>query len=247
MSLIKKLYHQYIYGLMGTLIFHILLFSSLLIAEIDLKKEIKEEMIVLELSVPEDLKEEELKEEKATEEEKSNDQNTRSTQNERGSAGSNMAVNDARKNDKFFDKEYINDVQAAQNLAKNVSRQLSKKVASVGDFNMPEITTEGVDPDSIKNVIYSGKSNIHYFLENRYHVSLLNPVYLAKGGGKITIDIAVDRNGNVVKAAPRANSGIKDPMLPEYALNAALRTVFNADQSAPKVQSGTITYTFVAQ
>ncbi len=241
MSNFKKLYHKYVYGLMGTLIFHILLFSSFLVSEINFKKEIREEAIIIDFSVLEDLKEEKVQEEKSI------DRNTPSMQNERSAAISNRAVNDARRNDKFFDKEYLNDVQTAQKLVKDVNRQLSKKVVDRGDFNMPEITTEGVDPDSIKNIIYSGKSNIHYFLENRYHVSLLNPVYLAKGGGKITIDIAVDRNGNVVKAEPRANSGIKDPMLPEYAQNAALRTVFNTDRSAPKVQLGTITYTFVAQ
>ena len=73
------------------------------------------------------------------------------------------------------------------------------------------------------------------------------PVYLAKGGGTIIVDIAVDRQGRVIKAEPRNNNGVKDPMLPEYAQNAALRTLFNADQTAPKIQTGTITYTFVAQ
>lgn len=241
MSSFNKLYHQYIYGLMGTLIFHILLFSGFLIAEIDLKKEIREEAIVIDFSVPEEV------EDKKVQEEKNTKRNTPSTQRDRSAAISNRAVNDARRNDEFFDKEYLNDVKAAQKLVKDVARQLSKKVADVGDFDMPAITTEGVDPDSIKNVIYSGKSNIHYYLENRYHLRLLNPVYLAKGGGKIIVDIAVDRNGNVVKAEPRAASGIKDPMLPEYARNAALRTVFNTDPSAPKVQTGTITYSFVAQ
>lgn len=237
----KKLYHQYIYGLMGTLIFHILLFSGFLIAEIDFNGKVKEEAIILDFATIE-----ELKVEKPTIDKKQ-DQNTPSTQKERSAAISNRAVNDAQRNDKFFDKEYQKDVQNAQKLVNDVNRQLSKKIVDKGDFEMPEITTEGVDPDSIKNMIYSGKSNIHYFLENRYHISLRNPVYLARGGGKITIDISVDRNGNVISAVPRNNSGIKDPMLPEYAQNAALRTVFNADRSAPGVQKGSITYTFVAQ
>lgn len=240
MAGIKKLYHQYIYGLMGTLIFHILLFSGFLIAEIDFNGKIKEEAIIIDFSTLE-----EIKEEKTTIEKKQ-DQNTPSTQKER-SVTSNRAVNDAQRNDKFFDKEYLKDVQEAQKLVKDVNRQLSKKIVDKGDFEMPEITTEGVDPDSIKNMIYSGKSNIHYFLENRYHISLRNPVYLARGGGKITIDISVDRNGKVISAVPRNSSTSADPLLPEYAQNAALRTVFNTDQSAPKVQKGTITYTFVAQ
>ena len=43
MSSIKKLYHQYIYGVMGTLIFHILLFSGFLISEIDFKQNVRDE------------------------------------------------------------------------------------------------------------------------------------------------------------------------------------------------------------
>jgi len=227
---------------MGTLIFHILLFSCFLFAEINKKKDIKEEAIVLDFSTPEEIK---VKPEKK-QEEKSSDRNSPSTQSEKSASTSNRAVNDAQKKDAFFDKEYLNDVKEARKLVDDVNRQLSQKIAGKGDFEMPEITTKGENPDSIKNVIYSGKSNIHYYLENRYHVSLRNPVYLAKGGGKITVDIAVDRDGNVVRAEPRASS-VSDPMLPEYARSAALRTVFNTDHSAPKIQTGTITYTFVAQ
>jgi hypothetical protein len=238
---IKKLYHRYIYGVMGTLIFHILLFSGFLIAEIDFKGNVREEAIIIDFSTVEEVK-------KMMEQtEKSKDQNTPSTQNEPGAAISNKAVNDARTKDDFFDKDYQNDVLAAQKLVQDVNQQLSKKITDINDFDMPEITTEGVAPDSVKNVIYSGKSNIHYYLENRYHLSMRNPVYLAKEGGILTVDIAVDRNGRVVKAEPRINTEIKDSMLPEYAKNAALRTIFNADQSAPKIQTGTITYTFVPQ
>ena len=112
---------------------------------------------------------------------------------------------------------------------------------------MPEAITEGQNPDSIKNTIYSGKSNIHYFLENRFHVRLPIPVFLARGGGLITIDIQVNRAGEVIKAEARPSSNISDPMLPVYATQAAARTIFNSDPKAPIIQRGTITYRFVAQ
>lgn len=240
MSKLRDLYRRNIYGVMGTLIFHILLFGFFLLAEIDFKHEAKEEAILIDFSTLEELE----KEMPPVEKEKQ--QNAPATQNERNASISNRAVNDASKQDKFFDKEYLRDVQNAQRLVQNVKQQLSKKVADIGDFDMPEITTEGVDPDSVKNVIYSGKSNIHYFLENRYHISMRNPVYLAKSGGKVIVDIAVDRDGNVIKAEPRSSSA-SDPMLAEYAQSAAARTLFNRDMKAPKIQKGTITYTFVAQ
>jgi hypothetical protein len=96
-------------------------------------------------------------------------------------------------------------------------------------------------------VIYSGKSNIHYFLENRFHIRLPIPVYLAKSGGSITVDIQVDRSGNVIKAEAKTAKNIADPMLPVYAKQAAERTLFNSESNAPEIQRGTITYKFVAQ
>lgn len=240
MSGIKELYRRNIYGIMGTLIFHILLFGSFLIAEVDFKQEVKEEAILIDFSILEELEKE------LPPVEKKQEQNTPSTQKERSTSVSNQAVNDAQKQDKFFDKEYLKDVQNARNLVQSVKQQLSKKISDKGDFDMPEITTEGVDPDSVKNIIYSGKSNIHYFLENRYHLSMRNPVYLARSGGKVIVDIDVDRDGRVVRAEPRAGNSA-DPLLAEYAQNAALRTLFNRDFKAPKIQKGTITYTFVAQ
>jgi len=241
MSGIKALYHKYIYGLMGTLIFHILLFTSFLIAEIDYNGKVVEQTIEIDFRVLEEMQK------KMDKVAMLNKQNSSSTLSEQRSMVGNRGVNDAKIKDNFFDKEYLNDVQNAQKLVKSVNSQLSKKIAATEDFDMPSVSTEGQEPESIKNIVYSGKSNIHYFLEKRYHIRLPIPVYLAKGGGIITVDILVDQQGRVIKAEPRTSSSINDPMLPEYAQNAASRTVFNADKTAPKFQSGTITYTFVPQ
>jgi hypothetical protein len=112
---------------------------------------------------------------------------------------------------------------------------------------MPVQTTEGMNPDSIKNVIYTGESNIVYYLENRYHVRLPIPVYLAQGGGLVVVDIAVNRQGQVIQAEPRSNPAIRDEQIYLYAKAAASRTIFNTDPSAPESQKGTIHYTFIAQ
>ena len=112
---------------------------------------------------------------------------------------------------------------------------------------MPVETTEGMDPDSIKNIIYTGESNIVYYLENRYHISLPIPVYLAKGGGKIVIEITVDRSGKVIEAKPESGQKVRDEQIINYATTAALRTIFNSDPSAPSAQKGTIHYNFIAQ
>jgi len=251
MSSIKQLYRKNIYGVMGTLIFHILLVALLWLAELNRNVKIeKEEAILIDLHMPENIKEAPKAElEKQQEKNQSTDQSMKNSQQQ----GSNRAVNDASKDkatnkkDKFFDDNYKSDIEQAKKLAADVNNQLSKKIPAITKYEMPEATTEGQNPDSIKNVIYSGKSNIHYFLENRFHVRLPIPVYLAKSGGEIKVDIQVDRNGRVIKADARSTKTNGDPMLTEYAIQAAERTVFNADTKAPAVQKGSISYQFVAQ
>lgn len=251
MSKIKELYRKNIYGLMGTLIFHILLFSFFSISQIKIKTKVeKEEAILLDFNMPE--KAEELPEplkERLSEQTMASDQSMKNSQRD----VSNRAVNDApnknkvASNDRFFDAEYKKDIEEAKKMVADVNKQLSKKIPTVKKYEMPEATTEGQNPDSIKNVVYSGKSNIHYYLENRYHVRLPIPVYLAKGGGEVKVDIQVDRSGRVVKAEIKSSKGSGDPMLSEYAIQAAERTQFNADSKAPAIQRGSITYRFVAQ
>jgi len=242
---IKVLYRKNIYGVMGTLLFHILLVTGFLVAEMNYNFKIeKEEAVFLDLiSTIEIEKIPEQKQEKSTDKIDGPDRIKSSGQ----SSGSNRAVNDALKQDKFFDAAYKQDIEEAKKLVSNVNKQLSKKNIPSKTSEMPVASSEGQNPDSIKNVIYSGKSNIHYFLENRYHISLPIPVYLAKGGGTIIVDIQVDRSGKVVKAESRPAKNINDPMLPDYALKAAKLTLFNSESKAPSVQKGTITYKFVAQ
>lgn len=250
MTSIKQLYRKNIYGVMGTLIFHILLVVIFWLAELNKNVKIeKEQAILVDLQVKDKI-EDPVKPEIKQQQEKNmaSDQSMKNIQQSR----SNHAVNDASnekgsKKDKFFDDNYKQDIEQAQKMVADVNKQLSKKIPPIKKFEMPEATTEGQDPDSIKNVIYSGKSNIHYFLENRFHVRLPIPVYLAKSGGEVKVDIQVDQSGKVIKAEAKTTRSTNDPTLTEYAVQAAERTVFNADAKAPAIQKGSITYKFVAQ
>jgi hypothetical protein len=246
---IKELYRKNVYGVMGTLIFHILLIGGFLLAELKINGKIeKEDPITIDFAAPDEMA---ITRQAQPEQEsrKNQEQHSESEQvnsNDHG-AGSNRAINDAIKKDKFFDASYKRDIETAEKMVADVNKQLSKKVPPVKKYAMPEVTTEGQNRDSIKNTIYSGKSNIHYSLENRYHVRLPIPVYLTKGGGLITVDIQVDRSGRVIKAEARPVSNAADPMLSVYATQAAESTLFNFEPKAPSVQKGTITYKFVAQ
>lgn len=238
-----EIYRQNIYGVMGTLVFHILLFGIFLLVNLDIKRNITEESIIIEFpEVVEDIKE--LKEDIVKENSNSPDNLTNLASNRLSAKTQTSTVS----NDKFFDNDYQDELKDAQNLVANVNKQLAKEKVKIEDIKMPVQTVEeGKNPDSVKNIIYTGESNIVYYLENRYHTSLPIPIYLSQGGGKVIVDIIVDRRGNVTNAVPRNDSKIKDEMTFIYARIAAERTKFNADQSAPAQQKGSIHYSFKSQ
>jgi len=226
---------------MGTLIFHILLFSVFLLAEVNIKGNMREEDIFIEFpdELPETIEQSEQNEETADE--------TVAESPENRSRQSNIASNRLAATENFFDQNYLNEVEAAKKLVSDVNQQLSREIVNIQDIEMPVSTSEGMNTDSLKTAVYKGESNIVYYLENRYHVSLPVPVYLAQGGGKVIVDILVDRRGNVKQASVRNNPAISDKQILVFAQLAASRTVFNADPNAPEIQTGTIHYTFVAQ
>ena len=244
---IGELYRRNVYGVIGTLVFHILLFSAFLLADVNMKGNPKEEEILIEF--PAEMLEPEIVEPETPEEENSNQPNTEQTTNTRTNIASNQSAteNTTTSTNEFFDDEYLKEVEAAKQLVSNVNKNLAKETVDLSDIEMPVETTEGMDRDSIKNVIYAGESNIVYFLENRYHLRLPVPVYLSQGGGTVIVDIVVNRQGKVLDAEPRDDQSIRDKQLFAYAKEAASRTVFNSDNSAPVRQKGTIQYTFVAQ
>ena len=139
------------------------------------------------------------------------------------------------------------EVAAAKQLSSDVKRNLAQKIPDIGDIPMPVSNTEGMTREEVKRSNFKGKSNIHYLLGNRYHLQLPIPVYLAQGGGEVVVDILVNKSGEVLSAAPRSNANISDPTILAYAKQAAEKTLFNSDNSAPEKEQGTITYLFVAQ
>lgn len=232
---------------MGTLLFHILLFSAFLLADVDIKGDVKEESIIIEF--PEILAEPEIMEEKVEDEMQNQPENTNENLTNRSNLASNRLAteNTTKSADEFFDDEYLKELEDAKKLVSDVNNNLSKEIVDMSDIKMPVETTEGMDPDSIKNIIYTGESNIVYYLENRHHLSIANPVYLSQSGGTVIVDILVNRGGKVTQANARKNNSIRDQQIFLYAQEAASRTVFSADESAPISQRGTIQYTFIAQ
>lgn len=235
---------------MATLGFHLFVVAVLVLAQMRPINKIQQEEVYIDFTPELNKIKEKIPE--PVKEKQSEPSKTNQSANQGQQLASNRAVNDASKDasrsrDPFFDKAYDAEIAAAKKLVGDVNKTLSQKIPKIGDIAMPEDNTAGKTPQQIKESNFKGKSNIHYSLANRYHLRLPIPVYLAEGGGEVIVDIAVDREGRVTSAEPRSNPDIKDLMILAYAKQAAEKTQFNPDSSAPEKQRGTITYIFVAQ
>jgi len=91
-----------------------------------------------------------------------------------------------------------------------------------------------------------GDSGISYDLQGRGFQSLPSPRYDYQEGGRVVVEVSVDRNGRVTQAV----AGIKgsttlDDYLLRVARDAALQARFDPKPDAPPTQKGTITYNFI--
>lgn len=84
-----------------------------------------------------------------------------------------------------------------------------------------------------------------YDLGGRGAKSLQRPSKDFPEEGHIVVEIFVDQNGNVIRANIAKGTDITNTEMRNMALEAARRSKFVADPTAPEEQKGTITYTFV--
>ncbi len=94
---------------------------------------------------------------------------------------------------------------------------------------------------------YQGPSVLYWILDGRRAFSLPIPVYKCRGGGDVTIQIYVGRNGYVQKALVLGDVSVPDECVRTAALNAAKRSRFSKSDTADDPQIGQITYRFIAQ
>ena len=232
----KEIYRNNRNGIIFTLLFHIILFVTLILNTFHIKKEFVEPELIF------DFTEEIIQ--PASEQQQESQQNNRLA-----NAKTNVASNKSLKNnsaEEFFDQDFEDELRKAQDLVNDVRNQLSKEIPTINGLKMPVKTNENMDPDSILNKVFSGDSNVEYFLENRYHIFLPIPVYLSEESGTVKVEIKVNQRGKVTEAIPLNNGKTREILL-SYAKTAALQTNFNASKEAPTSQSGIITYHFIAQ
>lgn len=172
----------------------------------------------------------------------------------------NIARNLANKSDPKVDpQQYIdmvkNELIKSGKLGKDnfIDEQKMKAEQGDEDVSMENPGKAGQLPDKPTAsqelaANYKGPTRIYYNLKGRNHTYLPLPIYMCEGSGKITLAITVNQKGEVENAKIiESESTTTDQCLIETAINTAMASRFNPDINAPKSQSGTITYHFVAQ
>lgn len=95
-----------------------------------------------------------------------------------------------------------------------------------------------------KAVVPRLKVKSSYRMEDRYSYGVDDPQELGNAEGIVKLDITIDIYGQVKSAKLNSASTNTDEEVIEACKKAALKTMFNLNSDAPKLQQGTITYTF---
>ncbi len=150
----------------------------------------------------------------------------------------NMASN-AMQEEQSFEEFRQHHEQELEEFYKN--REQNQEAIDAGKQETPK------KQEDKKEVRFTGNSNIRYFIKNRHDVYMANPLYTCPEymNGLIVVDIQLDQSGKVIKAKynPKKSTN-KAECLIESAVEAALDSFFNADNNAPALQQGYITYNF---
>ena len=116
----------------------------------------------------------------------------------------------------------------------------AEAILDKGRAKSEDKTTEGQDSK------FKGNVTVSFVLKDpvRTKRHLVVPAYRCEGGGEVVVAIPVNRGGEVT-AAKVVSGG--DESMREAALDAAWKSLFNIDMSAPERHNGTITYLFIPQ
>jgi len=132
----------------------------------------------------------------------------------------------------------------AEDLQNRIKEAANLKIPDAADnVSLPSENTE----EKAETPAYKGPSVLYWILDGRRAFSLPIPVYKCRGGGDVTIQIYVGRNGYVQKAIVLEDVSVPDQCIRSAALNAAQRSRFSKSDTADDPQIGQITYRFIAQ
>lgn len=238
-------------GLLGTIIFHLVVLILVLVTKLNPVKPAND-MVYIELQPivqpalqnPQKLVEDILKKEEPKPDE--SDKVNRASTVRNVSVNSNLnKLTDKLVDDKFGKANPVYDEARKLEEKMRANRELYKK--SLEASRTPEQQSTGQSSSrSSSEKAYRGASVLAYSLGGRQGVDLPVPAYLCEGGGDVVVDIVVNQKGSVTSASISSQTKASECLFAE-ALKAARRSKFTVKADAPSAQKGTITYRFVAQ
>lgn len=161
----------------------------------------------------------------------------------------NEAFNETKKYEELEDAEFekrLEEIRSRNDVKETQAKPKESEQKSIPDENpaFNEIN-DIINKRSEKNRkdIANKNSSISYSLLDREHIFLPTPVYLCEFGGKIVINITVNKDGNVTDAYVNSSSASSNGCLIDHALEYAKASKFNSDATKPS-QLGSITFYF---
>jgi hypothetical protein len=230
-------------GILGTVIFHLLIVVLILATRLSSFEHQDEHSILVEFDI--DVSEEEFRE-------YTESLLAQNLLDYESSQTRNIAVNvsaDRPVADQFKDMS----PQEASELESRINEILNDaKNGIMPKPEQPEINFEPpvlpVREQSEDTEPYSGPTTITYDLPGRTHIRVPVPVYKCPEGGIVEVNISVDRQGKVLKAnIDGSPDDFNESCNHQMALEAAMSSRFSQNTDSPAVQTGIITFYFQKQ
>ncbi|MBN4070443.1 hypothetical protein JYT76_02065 [Olleya sp. AH-315-F22] len=161
----------------------------------------------------------------------------------------NEAYNVTKKYEEFEDAEFekrLEEIRSRNEVKETQAKPKKSEQKHTPDENptFNEIN-DIINKRSEKNRkdIANKNSSISYSLLDREHIFLPTPVYLCEFGGKIVINITVNKDGNVTDAYVNSSTASSNGCLIDSAIEYAKVSQFNSVATETS-QLGTITFLF---
>lgn len=235
-------------GIMGTVIFHLLLailFLSMEISKVSVHSEME---IAMDAPAPEEVQKQQ--EEQQRKEEIRQKSSTEEVERMLRSIAVNENVKEKKqdRNREVNVQQYVDEIMGELEENGDGGRYKTQRDKHFKRDSMQHARDrKEQELDSLKSTFYAGESSVSYNLKDRYARFLPIPVFKCEFGGTVVVTIIVNPKGVVQKATVVEGQSKADDCLWKVAVDAAERSRFNEKPDAPAQQKGTITYHFVKQ
>ena len=245
-------------GIIGTLLFHILIIISFLFLGLKYQDPPPAEKGI---SINFGIKEKgegkiepknnheitEIIEKKTTAKSIKNTKNKITQEQEKTVSINKTKVNQKKQKKEEIIDEIIEEIKPKINKKALFKNKKQNKTNSEGLFNNKE--NQGLLEGNVNTENHKGsgisQKGTSYQLSGRTVEHKEKPIYTIQEEGTVVVMITVDRIGNVITAIAGAKgSTTLNKQLLQKAKNAALKTKFNTNKSAPNTQQGKIIYHF---